>query len=61
MTRDRTPALWTFRELRTMPAVGRFTRAEAHFGGFAFWNSHRKRNRKAGNQQKTRDVERLSR
>ena len=40
MTCNRTGALRTFTQLRTMPAVGRFARAQAHLGRFAFGDSH---------------------
>jgi hypothetical protein len=34
-------ALRALGKLRSMPAVRRFAGAQAHFGGFAFWNSHK--------------------
>ena len=34
-------ALRTLRKLWSMPAVGRLAGAQPHFGGFAFWNSHK--------------------
>ena len=34
-------ALRALGKLRSMPAVGRLAGAQAHFGGFAFWNSHK--------------------
>ncbi len=40
MPRDSAATLRALCELRTMPAVGRFASAQAHLGGFAFWNSH---------------------
>jgi hypothetical protein len=38
--RDRAAALRAFAELRRVPAVRRFARAQAHLRGFAFWDSH---------------------
>src|SRR5258705_6447021 len=34
-------ALRALRKLRSMPAVGGLTGAQAHLRGFAFWNSHK--------------------
>jgi hypothetical protein len=34
-------ALRALGKLRSMPAVRRLAGAQAHFGGFAFWNSHK--------------------
>src|SRR5437667_4407332 len=41
--RDRTPALWTFVQLRRVPAVRRFACAQAHLLCFAFRDSHGRR------------------
>ena len=40
MAGDRAAALLTLRQLGTMPSIGGLARAQAHLGGFAFWNSH---------------------
>ena len=40
MRRRRAAALWTFVQLRRVPAIGRFAGAQAHLRRFAFWNSH---------------------
>jgi hypothetical protein len=37
---DGAPALGAFIEMRSMPAVCRFARAQSHLGRFAFWDSH---------------------
>ena len=50
---DGAPALGTFIELRGLPAVRRFARAQAHLRSFTFGNSHKKGSRKAGNWEKT--------
>jgi len=38
-----TPALRAFVELRSVPAVCRFPRAQSHLWCFAFWDSHGRR------------------
>jgi len=38
--RHAAPALWAFVELRGVPAVCRFSRAQSHLWCFAFWDSH---------------------
>jgi hypothetical protein len=40
MTGHRAAALRAFAKLWSMPAVGRFARAQAHLGRFAFGDSH---------------------
>jgi hypothetical protein len=40
MTGHRAAALRAFAKLWSMPAVGRFARAQAHLGCFAFGDSH---------------------
>jgi hypothetical protein len=37
------PALGAFVQMRSMPAVCRFARAQSHLGCFAFWDSHGRR------------------
>jgi hypothetical protein len=40
MRGDRASALGAFVQLRGDPAMRGLARAQAHLGGFAFWNSH---------------------
>ena len=40
------PALGTFVQMRSMPAVRRLARAQSHLGCFAFWDSHNRRSQK---------------
>jgi hypothetical protein len=46
MGADGAAALRAFVQHRCVPTVGRFTRAQPHFGGFALWNTHESRLRK---------------
>jgi len=50
--RDGTSALWTFVQLRRVPAVRRFACAQPHLRCFAFWNSHGRRLRKHPSSEK---------
>ena len=50
---DRAPALRALVQKRSLPAVRRLARAQAHFRGFTFGDSHKKGSRKAGISKKT--------